>query len=53
MRAGLLGSNFDIAPDGKRLAVIVLDEEGKKLPTHLTFLLKFFDEVRRKVPAGK
>lgn len=40
----------DIAPDGKRLAAIVDVAEGDKLPTHLTFLLSFFDELRRKAP---
>ena len=48
------GSNYDLAPDGKRLAAIVADDaSGEKLPTHLTFLLNFFDELRRKAPAGQ
>jgi hypothetical protein len=34
---------------------MVADDEvgGQKLPNHLTVLLNFFDELRRKVPAGK
>ena len=45
-------SAYDLAPDGKRLAAIVDDDaDGEKLPTHLTFLLHFFDELRRKAPA--
>ena len=45
-------SNYDLAPDGKRLAAMVADDaDGEKLPTHLTFLLHFFDELRRKAPA--
>ena len=47
------GSAYDLAPDGKRLAAIVADPEGEKLPTSLTFLLNFFDELRRKAPEGK
>lgn len=48
---GGLGTDYDLAPDGKRLAAVVVEEgEGEKLPTHLTFLLNFFDELRRKVP---
>ena len=44
-------SNYDLAPDGKRLAAMVADDaDGEKLPTHLTFLLHFFDELRRKAP---
>ena len=35
-----------------RLAAMVADDaDGEKLPTHLTFLLHFFDELRRKAPA--
>jgi hypothetical protein len=46
--------NYDLAPDGKRLATFVADDvNGEKLPTHLTFLLHFFDELRRKAPVGK
>lgn len=46
---------FDIAPDGKRFAVFARPEsgEGKQGNVHVTFLLNFFDEVRRRVPAGK
>jgi hypothetical protein len=48
-------SNYDLAPDGKRLAAFLADDEvdGQKPLTHLTFLLNFFDELRRKVPLGK
>jgi serine/threonine-protein kinase len=46
--------NYDLAPDGKRLAAILADEaNAEKPPTHLTFLLGFFDELRRKAPAAK
>jgi serine/threonine-protein kinase len=41
--------NYDLAPDGRRLAAILPSNEP---PTHLTFLLNFFDELRRRAPAG-
>jgi hypothetical protein len=43
---------FDIAPDGKRLAaVLYADGTAEQKPaTNLTFLLNFFDELRRRVP---
>ncbi len=44
---------YDIAPDGKRLAAMVEDEVGEELPTSLTILVNFGDELRRKAPAGK
>ena len=46
-------SNYDIAPDGKRLAAMVADEDAAKLPTSLTILLHFGDELRRKAPGGQ
>ena len=50
----LNGTNYDVAPDGKRLAAFLADDaNGEKPPTHLTFLLNFFDELRRRAPASK
>jgi len=47
-------STYDLAPDGSYLAAILPDDpQGDKLPTHLTFLLNFFDELRRKAPVEK
>jgi hypothetical protein len=47
-------SNYDLAPDGNRLAALLGDDaNGDKPLTHLTFLLNFFDELRRKVPTGE
>jgi hypothetical protein len=42
------------APDGKRVAVILNADGTTDRPpiTHLTFLLNFFDELRRRVPTG-
>jgi hypothetical protein len=34
-------------------AFLADDASGDKPPTHLTFLLNFFDELRRKVLVGK
>jgi len=49
------GPYFDLAPDGKRVAVIVSAQpEGLPKPDHeVTLVLNFMDEVRRRVPAGK
>ena len=44
--------NILAANCGMRLAAMVADDaDREKLPTHLTFLLHFFDELRRKAPA--
>jgi serine/threonine-protein kinase len=45
---------YDLAPDGKRVAGILYADgtsEAKPL-THLTVLLNFSDELKRRVPAG-
>ncbi len=44
--------NLDLAPDGKRFAVFPRpDATGDYV--HVTVLLNFFDELRRRVPASK
>jgi serine/threonine-protein kinase len=42
--------NYDLAPDGKRFAVIpnVTAPAEEKGPVHVTFLLNFFDELGRR-----
>ena len=51
---GLL-ANYDLAPDGKRIAALMPSEtaERRRAQSHVIFLENFFDEVRRKVPVGK
>jgi hypothetical protein len=47
-------STWDLAPDGKRAAVVLAEDSdaSRSGPTRLTFLLNFFDELRRRAPAG-
>lgn len=47
--------NLDIAPDGKRFVVLMPAEasEEQKAQNQVTFLLNFFDELRRRVPVGE
>jgi Tol biopolymer transport system component/predicted Ser/Thr protein kinase len=43
--------DFEVAPDGKRVGAMVSDEsDGPKGNLHVTFLLNFFDELKRRVP---
>jgi serine/threonine-protein kinase len=51
---GQAGTNFDVSPDGKRVAALMPVEglEEQKAQNHVIFLLNFFDELRRRVPAG-
>ncbi len=49
-----LHPNFDLSPDGKRVVMFPgPTAEQSQGSLHVTFLLNFFDEVRRRVPAGK
>jgi Tol biopolymer transport system component/tRNA A-37 threonylcarbamoyl transferase component Bud32 len=53
LRSGVL-QNFDVSPDGKRVVMFprpVAQNTGGSL--HATFLLNFFDEVRRRLPTVK
>ena len=47
--------NLDLAPDGKRFVVLMPAEisEPRVTQSHVTLVVNFFDEVRRRVPAGK
>jgi serine/threonine-protein kinase len=44
--------HLDLAPDGKRFAVFTLPEvaPGEKGSVHVTVLLNFFDELKRRLP---
>jgi serine/threonine-protein kinase len=47
--------NAALHPDGKRFAILEPPDSNvdRKSSVHVTFLLNFFDELRRKVPTGK
>lgn len=47
--------NFDVHPDGKRLAVLkVPGAESQNVGQNkVNFVFNFFEELRRKVPSGK
>ena len=53
--AKLGGTEWDLAPDGKRVAVLtpVESAEAPKQEHEVVFLENFFDELRRRVPLGK
>jgi Tol biopolymer transport system component/predicted Ser/Thr protein kinase len=53
--AKLGGTNWDLAPDGKRVAVVTPEDspEAPKQEHEVVFLQNFFDELRRKAPLAK
>ena len=48
-----LAINYDLAPDGKRFVVLMPAEspEPRETQNHVTLIVNFFDEVRRRVAA--
>jgi Tol biopolymer transport system component len=50
-------NELDLAPDGKRFVIKIrpqADSAGESIGSvHITFLLNFFDEVRRRIPAAQ
>jgi len=53
--AKLGGTEWDLAPDGKRVVVVtpMKSAEAPKQEHEVVLLLNFFDELRRRVPTGK
>jgi serine/threonine-protein kinase len=52
-RTGVL-QNFDVSQDGKRVLMLPRPAAADAVGSlHATFLLNFFDEVRRRVPTGR
>jgi serine/threonine-protein kinase len=45
-------SFHDLAPDGKHFAAILYSDGTAEPKQHLTFLLNFLDELKRRVPVG-
>jgi hypothetical protein len=44
--------SYEAAPDGTRIVVLLPTETSKESPDRLIFLLNFFDELRRRLPAS-
>ena len=54
MNLGLMGpANFDLAPDGKRVVALMPVDQPESVRNHMTLLLNFFDELRRRVPPNE
>jgi Tol biopolymer transport system component len=50
-----IAPTFDLAPDGRRFAVLMQFGGQPRIPdqNHVTLMLNFLDEVRARVPGGK
>jgi hypothetical protein len=43
-----LGTDLDVTPDGKRVVSMKIVGGSEEAPGHLTFLINFADELRRR-----
>jgi len=51
---GVNGTNYDVAPDGRIVALMPMETpDGQKAQNHVIFLENFFDELRRRVPTNR
>jgi Tol biopolymer transport system component len=45
--------NYDVSPDGQRFLMLKSNEAGDAAPTQINVVLNWFEELKRRVPAGK
>jgi len=45
--------NYDVSPDGQRFLMIKPSEQAQAAPTQINVVLNWFEELKRRVPAGK
>ena len=51
---GLANGSYDIVGDGERIVgLFPAEEQGSEAQSHVTFLLNFADEIRRRVGTGR
>jgi hypothetical protein len=53
LRRNGIRQNFDLAPDGKHVAMFPAPVQEATGPPRVTFILNFFDYVRHSVSPGK
>ena len=48
----LTTSNYDVSPDGQRFLMLKPSEQAQAAPTQINVVLNWFEELKRRVPAG-
>jgi Tol biopolymer transport system component len=46
------GPNYDVSPDGQRFLMLKPSEAREAAPTQINVVLNWFEELKRRVPAG-
>ena len=52
VQAGLMGTAYDVSPDGQRFLMIKSGEQAQAAPTQINVVLNWFEELKRRVPTG-
>jgi serine/threonine protein kinase/Tol biopolymer transport system component len=52
-RSPATSPNYDVAPDGQRFLMLKPADTGESAPTRINVVLNWFEELKRRVPAGK
>jgi serine/threonine-protein kinase len=45
-------ANYDVSPDGQRFLMLKPSEQAQAAPTQINVVLNWFEELKRRVPAG-
>jgi hypothetical protein len=45
-------NNYDVSPDGQRFLMLKPSETREAAPTQINVVLNWFEELKRRVPAG-
>jgi hypothetical protein len=53
VQAGLLGTAYDVSPDGQRFLMLKPVEQAQAGPTQINVVLNWFEELKQKVLTGK
>jgi eukaryotic-like serine/threonine-protein kinase len=51
-RAPFPSTNYDVSPDGQRFLMLKPNESAEAAPTQINVVLNWFEELKRRVPAG-
>jgi Tol biopolymer transport system component len=46
-------ANYDVSPDGQRFLMLKAIKQAQTAPTQINVVLNWFEELKRRVPAGK
>jgi hypothetical protein len=52
LQSPLTAANYDVSPDGQQFLMVKRSEAEGPAPTQINVVLNWFEELKRRVPAG-